>query len=134
MPNNPYSVPMGIPLLPIYGYDNSAELDRDIEHMKRLYPRIVRSIEPYVKDECDKLEYDGSIMFDEYPDQVTIDRIVDRIYENTKHLQDESEVESQQYIYPRRNRRDNFRDIITIILLNEFLNRRRRYRSRRRWF
>ena len=130
--NNHHSLPMGIPLMPIYGYDNSADLDRDIDQMRRLYPRAVRAIEPYIKDECDKLEYDGSIMFDEYPDQVTIDRIVDRIYEKTKHLQEEVEVEAQ-YIYPRR-RRNNFRDILTIILLNEFINRRRRHRSRRRWF
>ncbi|MBE5967954.1 MAG: hypothetical protein E7255_13500 [Lachnospiraceae bacterium] len=133
MPNTtPYSAPMGIPLLPIYGYDSSAELDKDIEQMKRLYPSTVRAIEPYVTDECDRLEYDGSVMFDEYPDKVTVDRIVDRIYDNTRHLQEEADVEAES-IYPRR-RRDNFRDIITVILLNEFLNRRRRYRSRRRWF
>ena len=133
MPNTtPYSAPMGIPLLPIYGYDSSAELDKDIEQMKRLYPSTVRAIEPYVTDECDRLEYDGSVMFDEYPDKVTVDRIVDRIYDNTRHLQEEADVEAES-IYPRR-RRDNFRDIVTVILLNEFLNRRRRYRSRRRWF
>jgi hypothetical protein len=128
----PYSAPMGIPLFPIYGYDNSAELDKDIENMKRLYPSTVRAVEPYVTNECDQLEYDGSVMFDEFPDKVTIDRIVDRIYDNTKHLQEEADVEAE-YMHPRR-RRDNFRDIISVILLNEFLNRRRRYRSRRRWF
>ena len=136
MPNNtPFSVPMGIPLLPIYGYDNSDELDRDIENMRQLYPSTVRALRPYINDECDKLEYDGSVMFDEYPDKVTIDRIVDRIYEKTKHMENEledAEVEAK-YIYPRR-RRNHSRDIITIILLNEFLNRRRRRRSRRRWF
>jgi hypothetical protein len=131
---NPYTVPMGIPLLPIYGYDNSADFDRDMENMRRIYPNTLLLIQPHVEEECDKLEYDGSVMFDEYPDKVTIDRIVDRIYEKVKNNDEEFPVQTEN-IYQQPRRRNNFfRDIITVTLLNEFLNRRRRRRSRRRWF
>jgi hypothetical protein len=136
VPNtNSYTAPMGIPMFPLYGYDNSADLDKDVEYMKHLYPSTAKSIQSEVNDECDKMEYDGSMMFDEYPDRIYLDRIIDRIYDRVKDINEEPQVEMNSlYFYPPRRRHDHFRDIINLILLNEIFNRRRRHRSRRRWF
>ena len=133
---NPYHTPpMGVPLFPLYGYDNSEDLDRDVDYFRQLYPNTVRSIQSAVDDECDKLEYDGSFMFDEYPDKVTLERIVDRIYERMQELEEMPQVEANSLYYGYPRRRPNYlHDIVTILLLNELFNRRRRYRSRRRWF
>ena len=129
-PSNSY---LGIPILPLYGYDNSTELDQDVNYIKQLYPTTVRSIQKEVEDECDKLEYDGSFIYDEYPDKASIDRVIDRIYERIRDVEDEP-VEASHINHRSRGRRNNVRDIISLILLNELLNRRRHYRSRRRWF
>jgi hypothetical protein len=131
----PYNVPMGIPLLPLYGYDNAADMDRDIEYMKQLYPETARKLQFEIDNECDKLEYDGSAMFDEYPDRTFIDRIVDRIYDKMKDEDDEAQVEMQNmYGHSSRRRGSRYRDLITLLLLGEIFNRRRRFRSRRNWF
>ena len=53
--------------------------------MRHLYPNTAKLIQRAVEDECDKLEYDGSVMFDEYPDKTSLDRIIDRIYENERY-------------------------------------------------
>jgi len=134
--HNPYKAPMGIPLYPLYGYDSCEELDKDAAYMKQLYPSQAKAILPYIESECDQMEYDGSVMFDEYPDRVALDRIVDRIYEKVKDLdEEEAQVEAKSiYFYPQRRYGSGLRDIITLLLLNEIFNRRRRYRSRRRWF
>ena len=157
-----YRIPMGVPLMPLYGYDNCEDADKDWDYMKQMYPRIAKKLFHEIEEECDKLEYDGSCMFDEYPDRVYLSRIVDRIYSKCKHLEedmnevyeihepyDEWDEESQltpyQYYQNRPNRphRPNrnqnrrepwLRDLIEIILFNEMLNRRRRYRGRKRWF
>lgn len=135
IPRDPYGTPMGIPLYPLYGYDNSDDLDRDLEYMKQLYPSLARNILPYVEDECDQMEYEGSMMFDEYPDRFGIDRIVDRIYDKVKDMDEEPKVEANSlYLFPQRRYGNHMRDIITLLLLNEIFNRRRRHRSRRRWF
>jgi hypothetical protein len=103
--------------------------------MKQLYPKTARIIQKEIEDECDKMEYDGSMMFDEYPDREYLEKITDRIYDRIKDMVDEPEVEANSvYFYPPRRRRNHLRDIVSLILLNELLNRRRRYRSRRRWF
>ena len=129
----PYNTPMGIPLYPLYGYDSCEELDRDMNYLKQLYPNTAKRIQREIDDECDKLEYDGSVMFDEYPDKVTLDKIIDRVCERVKDLDEAPQVEINSYNTPRR-RQNLLRDLVTIILLNEIFNRRRRYRSRRRWF
>lgn len=69
-----------IPSYPFYGYDNAEEMNRDVEYMKGIYPQTVRKILKEIEDECDKLEYDGSIMFDSIPDAVSLANLVDTIY------------------------------------------------------
>lgn len=136
LPNqNQYTAPMGIPLFPLYGYDNSSELDRDIEYMKQLYPGTAKTIQSEINNECDQMEYDGSVMFDEYPDKVYLERIIDRIYEKMKDLDEEPQVEANSlYFYPTRQQNNYLHDLVSILLLNEMFNRRRRYRGKRRWF
>ena len=47
-------------------YLTEMEYEKDMERMKELYPKEVKTILSYVEDECDKMEYEGSLMFDEY--------------------------------------------------------------------
>lgn len=62
-------------------YMTELEYERDMERMKELYPEDVKKIQRLVEEECDKLEYEGSMMFDEYPDRVMLKVICDRIYQ-----------------------------------------------------
>lgn len=129
------NTPVGVPLYPLYGYDNSEEADRDMEYMKQLYPSSAKMIQREINKECDQLEYDGSFMFDEYPDKISLDRIIDRVYDKVKDMEEEPQVEMNSVNFFPRNRRSNpLRDIVTLVLLGELFDRRRRYRRRRRWF
>ena len=46
-------------------YSEEMEYERDMERMKQMYPDKAKKVQRYVEDECDKMEYDGSMMFDE---------------------------------------------------------------------
>ena len=63
-------------------YMTEMEYERDMERMKELYPQEAKQIQKLVEDECDQMEYEGSMMFDEYPDRVMLKVICERIYEN----------------------------------------------------
>ncbi|MCI9081654.1 MAG: hypothetical protein HFI70_04930 [Lachnospiraceae bacterium] len=89
-------------------YMEELEYARDLEKLKGMYPKEVRSIQEMVEDECDKMEYEGSLMFDEYPDRVMLNRIVKRIYDSASVSQpdlqrmeveqcDRGEYEREQY-------------------------------------
>lgn len=169
-----YKGPVGVPMMPLYGYDNYDDAEKDWAYFRQLHPGISKRVLKEVDVECDKLEYDGSCMFDEYPDRVYLGKIVDRIYINIKgeieepvlygeslkkssnYDEDYDEVHDceskrtssskdkiikiNQYNRGGGNRRPPVRsnnwlkDLVEILLYQEMINRRRRYRSRRRWF
>ena len=64
-------------------YDERAERT-DLEYMKSLYPDLPKRILPYVEEECDRMEYTGSVMFDVYPDKLQLRIMCNRICENVK--------------------------------------------------
>ena len=150
-----YNSSANVPLIPLYGYDKCEDADKDYDYMKQMYPLAAKKMFHEIEEECDKLEYEGSCMFDEYPDKVYLGRIVDRIYDKCKHLMENS-VNAEQFNpddgrdFNRRFDRDDrrfdrddrrfdrhnnrLRDLIEVLFFNEILNRRRRFRGRRRWF
>lgn len=151
-----------IPKMPFYMsypmqnlYLTEMEYEKDMDRMKELYPRDVKSILECVEDECDKMEYEGSLMFDEYPDRLMIEMIVDRIYQKVKN--EEPDMEAEQYWGgmqpppqghrppppppsghrpppPPPRRGDNLQNLIGVILNNEMYRRRCRHRRCRRWW
>ena len=77
-------------------YMEELEYARDLEKLKGMYPKEVRSIQEMVEDECDKMEYEGSLMFDEYPDRLMVNRIVKRIYDASAGQPDIQKYEVEQ--------------------------------------
>ena len=69
------------------------EYERDMQKLKNLYPKEVKSIQALVEEECDKMEYEGSLMFDEYPDRVMLKVICDKIYQKASMPQEEPEAD-----------------------------------------
>jgi len=132
---NPYVAPMGVPLFPLYGYDNTADYEKDVLYIRQLYPKAARMIQREIDNEADHMEYDGSLMFDEHPDKVSLEMIADRIYAKLKEAIDQTQVEAESiYLFPQDYQRDYYHDLVYVMFLNEVFNRRRRYRGRKRWF
>lgn len=143
-----------VPKMPFYMsypmqnlYLTEMEYEKDMDRMKELYPKEVGRILEYVDEECDKMEYEGSLMFDEYPDRLMVEKIVDRIYQQV--VDNDKDIEAEQYwggTQPKRgpggppeqgprHRRGNYlNDLIGVILNNEMYRRRCRHRRCRRWW
>ena len=126
-------------------YLSEIEYERDRERLKEMYSKEAKRIQRVVEEECDKMEYDGSLMFDEYPDRVMVQKLCDDIY-NKVYDNTTAEVETEQYRDrrpgggfpppppppPRRDR--GGRDLIEILLFDEMFRRRCRHnRCRRFW-
>lgn len=126
-------------------YLTEMEYEKDMDRMKELYPREVKRILEYVEDECDKMEYEGSLMFDEYPDRLMLEMVVDRV--QRKVMDESGDVEAEQYRGEmqrfaenrspspyRPGQNDHLRNLIGVILNNEMYRRRCRHRRCRRWW
>ena len=72
------------------------------------------------------LEYDGSFMFDEYPDQLQIRRLSRQIYDQLDKSEYRDDLMMQEV-----NGRNWLEDFVTILLLDEMYRRRCRRRDRR---
>lgn len=112
------------------------EAERELRRLQSLYPDDAKLLLPYVEEECDKLEYEGSPMFDECPDRTTIYRLVERISEQAKNCfpkeedQEPEDILSMQYRRPQIGGGESrVRDLARVLLLNEMHHRRRRRRS-----
>lgn len=57
------------------------EYEKDMERMKLMYPKEVRSLMPYIEERCDELEYEGSRIYDENPDRIMIEEEIQKLYE-----------------------------------------------------
>lgn len=145
-------------------YMEEMEYARDMQKLKDMYPKEVRDIQEMVEDECDKMEYDGSLMFDETPDQLMLRQITDRIYDavsgknmNIRDFETEQYEENMQaeelpmegtmleqrrpgYGRPphrpgmRPHRDRGLQDLIQVLLFNEMHQRRCRHKRCRRWW
>ena len=103
------------------------EASRDSEYLKAMYPKDMRRIQSEIEDQCDKLEYDGSLMFDEYPDMLLVRKICKDIRAN---VWDEDNAIEGLDRKPYGDK-TTLEDIIKILLLNEMFKRRCRRRNRR---
>ncbi|MCM1497068.1 MAG: hypothetical protein NC124_01230 [Clostridium sp.] len=90
---------------------------KDYEYLKRLYPREVRLITSVLEEYLDRLEYEGSPMYAQYPDEVTVYRIAGEIYKQFKFdgsdkelakIKELIQVMVCQEMYVRRRRHDKF--------------------------
>ncbi len=64
-----------LPAHPYSDFDNGEEIENDLNYMKQLYPKEVLHVYSLVSDECDRMEFDGSPMYDQYPDRNYLDLI-----------------------------------------------------------
>lgn len=110
----PYYMAYPIPLL----YDDERQNQQDYEYMKSVYPGTARRLVPYIEEECDRLEYTGSVMYDEYPDRLQLRLLCRRIYRRAK----EDETDTEEWL----------EDLIQVMTYQELCQRRRENRSLRR--
>ncbi len=71
----PYAMMYSYPDL----YMNEMETKRDMEYLQQMYPADAKRMQRKVEEACDRMDYDGSMMYDEYPDRVSMLLICDRI-------------------------------------------------------
>lgn len=113
-PRLPYYMAYPMPLL----YDDNRIEKQDFDYMKSMYPELAKKVLRYVEDECERMMYDGSVIYDEYPDQLQIrlmcNRVCDKVREQEK-IEDAS-----------------LKDVVQLVLFHEIYNRRREYRKTRR--
>ncbi|NBH84165.1 hypothetical protein D7X88_14855 [bacterium C-53] len=106
--NHPVPFYMTYPL-PLY-FEEERRRAREAEYLKSMYPADARKIQGIVENAMQILDYEGSMIYDEYPDKIMMRRLMTIIYDQIK--DDES--------------MKNKRDIVDILVIEDILNRRQK--------
>ena len=108
-----FGVYQAYPFYPFLPWED--EKTRDQRRFRELYPMLARRIQPLVEKACDMQEYEGSFMFDEYPDRLMLRQICKRIRDKAGLGENREDMDAPE-----------------ILLFHEMFYRRCRYRRCRR--
>ena len=110
--------------LPMY-YQEEDSIIRDLEYLQQMYPAEAKRYQKMISSILDRLDYEGSMIYDEYPDRwqlynLSMD-ILDRIKTEDKKKEEEERVPPEKWEW--------MGDMIQILLFYEIY--KRRHNSRR---
>lgn len=104
-------------------YEGERMQEEEFKLMKSYYPQTVQRIQERVEEECDLLDYEGSRLYDEYPDKYMLYHLSSRIKESIQ-----PELRSEAV-------RESFLDELIQVMFYQEISRRRCRRHRcRRYF
>ncbi|MCM1268701.1 MAG: hypothetical protein NC302_12435 [Bacteroidales bacterium] len=102
--------------MPLF-YQEEDTVMRDLEYLQEMYPAEAKKYRKVIADVLDRLDYEGSMIYDEYPDRWQIYRltqiITDRIRETLSAEADESADD------PKR-----LKELVQVLLCGEIYQRR----------
>lgn len=104
----------------IWNRPEEMEDELDKSRLQELYPIMARRLQPYVEEVCTRLEYPGSMMYDEYPDRLSLYRKGEEVWEIAK-KGEKFDEKSPKW--------EELKDLIGVLLLQEMLRRRKKNRG-----
>ena len=108
-------------------------LREEVWKMRSYYPETARRLWRQAEETCDKMEYEGSLMFDEYPDKTMLSLVSKRIMDKIAQDSEKDEVETSECCGDSR-RGGGLSDLVEVLLYNEMYRRRCRHRRCNRWW
>lgn len=103
-----------------YGTRTQDTVIRDMEYLQQMYPAEVKKYQRRIADILDKLDYEGSMIYDEYPDRCCLEHLAKSVI---RILQQEEEAEGpsnptspEKWVW--------LEDMVLVLLYNEVYKRR----------
>lgn len=108
----------------------------DYEYLRSMYPEIPKTILPYVEEECDRMAYENSMIYDQYPDKLQLRLMCGRICADIKKHEKLSRNESMRELLNDMEQGGKWlRDLTEVMLYQELFRRRSgQRRSTRRFY
>ena len=108
----------------------------DYEYLRSMYPEIPKTILPYVEEECDRMAYENSMIYDQYPDKLQLRLMCGRICADIKKHEKLSRNESMRELLNDMEQGGKWlRDLTEVMLYQELIRRRSgQRRSARRFY
>lgn len=80
--------------MPMY-WDDEDDAVRDLEYFLQLYPEEARRYQKKIMDILDTMDYNGSLIYDEYPDRLAMYRLSEGIIDKILREEERTELSGQ---------------------------------------
>lgn len=111
----PYYLAYPMPL----GYEDERRERQDYAYMKSLYPKLAKDLLPLVEEECQRMAYAGSMIYDEYPDWLQLHLLCRRICRQAEEMGQKGE---------------QMEELVQVMVYHELYYRRAQYRKEKKQF
>ncbi|MDE7259765.1 MAG: hypothetical protein K2N77_11110 [Lachnospiraceae bacterium] len=110
--------------LPLY-YQQEDSVTRDLEYLQQMYPTEAKKYQKIIAETLDRIDYEGSMIYDEYPDKWQIYRltqiIVDKIRKTKEERPEEGENKDTDW--------DRVTEFVQVLLSYEIYRKRHSNRN-----
>ena len=111
--------------LPMY-YEDENSIIRDLEYLQQMYPAQAKRYQKVISNILDKLDYEGSMIYDEFPDRWQLYKLSTDILDRIRR-EEEKDKESDSENGGREASLEKWKwtgDLIQILLFYEIYKRR----------
>ena len=114
---------MSYPLPMYYKQEDTAK--RDLEYLQQIYPREAKKYQKMITSILDKMDYEGSMIYDEYPDRWQLYKqareVLDRIKSELEKEDSQMNVSPEQWEW--------LADLVQILVYYDIYRRRHHNKS-----
>lgn len=107
--------------------EKESDILKDLEYLQQTYPGEVKRYQRRVAEILDKIDYEGSMIYDEYPDRYTIERMAKTVVAVLKR---EEEQHTNAERNPEADTESNLEkwkwleNMVQVLICNEIYKRR----------
>ncbi|MBE5871214.1 MAG: hypothetical protein E7294_08145 [Lachnospiraceae bacterium] len=108
------------------GRIDNRQYEKDVEYFRQMYPQGAKQIQKEIEKALAILDYDGSVIYDEYPERLRIDKMAKDILETirSKVWDGECVTEQEAMQLQKLIGCEQIQDYVLLVLLQEILLRR----------
>ena len=100
--------------------EQNTHITRDLEYLQQMYPRKAKQYQKLVYDTLNLLDYEGSVIYDEHPDKLQLERITETVVDKiTRSGEVDNSPQDSEWL----------RELVQIIVYYEIYKRRHREKS-----
>lgn len=109
-----------------YPYKHENVAARDMEYLREMYPQEAKKLLARIGEVIDRVDYEESMIYDEYPDRWQLYRLAENI---VKILKNEADERGETYSEEKWNWMS---DMVQVLLFDEIFKRRHGEKSGRK--
>lgn len=110
----------------------------DLEYLQQMYPTYAKRYQSVISNIVDKIDYENSFIYDQYPDKLTLQKMVVSVMEVIKANEDNERSDGNSETgetvddktltenAPWKEKEPWIRELVTVLIYYEILMRRRR--------